>query len=204
MAKLDWLLAYQSALSNTFGDKSQEMIENIKKAAGSDFQEAIDKGYISPPTTKTTKTLTDSGEVDVETPSGEVYWDKIPKLPTAPKGYDFQTVSINGSTGVVQNGKELGYYNDPNYGMLGLYRSKTPKDLVDIILPAIALSFAGGPIAAGIGGGLGLTAGSFAQTALSTGVKASLSAAIGNTPSLQGTAFSLLKPSFINFIKGGF
>lgn len=198
MAKLDWILAYQNALSGEYGDQSAAVIERIKQVAGADFEEAMAKGYVAAPTTQTTKGNNETGEFEREVVLNTgLDWSKLPALPTIPKGTVLY--NIGGRAGAERSGKELGFINDPNYGLLAVGKERE-EDLVSKILPAIALTFSGGALAAGITGGLGLTG--FGKTFASSLVKGGLSSAFGRTPSPLSFASPFLKPSFIDFIKG--
>lgn len=202
-AKLDWLLAYQAARAGAYGDQSQAVIDRIKESAGADFQEAIDKGYIKPEEFKTKTVHNESGEQQQTIfDASDVDWSKLPKISKdAPKGtYLF---NIGGRAGTEDMHDTLGSFYDENYGNLGVALAHSKKDLVDTYGPTIAIAMATMGIGAGLGGALGLASGSFGQAALNTGLRTGLSSLFqGTTPNPYNVGFSLLKPSFIDLIKG--
>ncbi len=198
-APYDWILTYETARAGGFGDQSQAVIDRIKQD-NPNFQDLVDKGILRSPDQGTRTVTNESGTFDVpDTMQGSdsIDWSKLPAMPSAPKGTGWEQISTNGSTGAIGDfSGELGYYNDPNYGELGLKRQHDPADWTDYLGMAVA-AFAGGatagPLAASIGAseGLGAAATAALRTGISTGIT---SAATGQAPNPFSSLVNLLKP----------
>lgn len=153
MAKYDWLQALDAANANVYGDQSGAVAERIRKAAGTDYEDAVKAGIVGQ--------------------NGVINWEKAPALPgynsaggDAPKNFSFQ--ATGGRAGFVNpDGSAItsGYggsplYNDPNYGMQYMAQNRAPNDWQMNLGRSLATAAFAGPAAATfapmIGGALGL------------------------------------------------
>jgi len=192
MAKYDWLLAYQGAKAGAFGEGSQDVIDRIKKAAGSDFDDAMAKGIVNDKGFSEQEVTNETGTgKTTKYDSNGVDWSKAPALPKNAQGtYLF---NIGGRAGTEDMHDTVGKTYDENYGWMGIGLSQSKKDFADIYLPMIATMFAGGPIAGAIAGAAGFAAGGIGSYLTNLGVNTALGSVVsGKAPDLKSLGISAL------------
>lgn len=212
MATYDWLQTYSAARGGAYGDRSQDIINQITKD-NPDVQKLIDSGVIKPETATHTVTSPDSGvDVQMFTPVADAV--DISRLPamgpagyTPPKGYGFDQISGNyrqtDGNGNTTN-DYIGFYDDPNYGKLGLRAINSQPDFVDRYVGPLILAFASGatagPLASYLGGAADI--GAFGTSAIKTGLSTAISSGVsGHAPNPFSVVANLLKPGLhgLNF-----